>query len=218
MFAAWNANTGTLDLARDHMGQRHIFFHAGDGFFAFATEKKGLWALPGVPRLFPEAALARSLAPRPGDAACDRPGTRRRGDGIGSLPGGSILTLAADGSTAMRRYWAPRAAPGQENQSEAYYIDAYRRVLAEAVACRLRRTTRPAGVFLSGGFDSAAICALAGPVMQAHGRKLIAASSVMPEDYQGTIRHARRWVELCRRDMPHIDVRYVTSEGLSTLA
>jgi asparagine synthase (glutamine-hydrolysing) len=217
VFAAWNAGAGTLELARDHMGQRHIFFHAGDGFFAFATEKKGLWALPDVPRVFPEASLARSLAPR------QRRGLRQAGDaaawdGIGSLPGGAILTLAADGSTTSRRYWAPRAAPEHENQSEAYYVDAYRRVLAEAVACRLRRTMRPAGVFMSGGFDSAAICALAGPVMRAQGRKLVAASSVMPEGYRGTIRHARPWVELCRREMPHIDVRYVTSEGLSVLA
>ena len=217
VFAAWNAETGSLDLARDHMGQRHIFFHAGDGFFAFATEKKGLWALPGVPRVFPEASLARSLAPR------QRRGLRKAGDaaawdGIGTLPGGSILTVAADGSTTARRYWEPRAAPEHENRSEGYYIEAYRRVLAEAVACRLRRTTRPAGVFMSGGFDSAAICALAGPVVRAQGRKLIAASSVMPEGYQGTIRHARAWVELCRRDMPHVDVRYVTSEGLSVLA
>ena len=87
-------------------------------------------------------------------------------------------------------------------------------MLAEAVACRLRRATAPAGLFMGGGFDSSAICALAGPVVTAQGRKLIAVSSVMPEDYRGTIRHARRWCEMCRRTMPHLDVRYVTREGL----
>jgi asparagine synthase (glutamine-hydrolysing) len=36
----------------------------------------------------------------------------------------------------------------------------------------------------------------------------------MLEDYRGTIKHARKWVEMCRRHMPHLDVRYVTRQGL----
>jgi asparagine synthase (glutamine-hydrolysing) len=67
---------------------------------------------------------------------------------------------------------------------------------------------------MGGGFDSSAICALAGRVATAQGRKLVTVSSVMPEDYHGTIRHARPWVEMCRRHMPHLDVHYVTREGL----
>jgi len=86
--------------------------------------------------------------------------------------------------------------------------------LTEAVQCRLRRATAPAGLFMGGGFDSSAICALAGPVVTAQGRKFIPVSSVMPEDYRGSIQHARKWVEMCRRHMPHLDVRYVTREGL----
>jgi asparagine synthase (glutamine-hydrolysing) len=67
---------------------------------------------------------------------------------------------------------------------------------------------------MGGGFDSSAICALAGPVVSAQKRKFIAVSSVMPEDYRGDINHARKWVEMCRRHMRHLDVRYVTREGL----
>jgi asparagine synthase (glutamine-hydrolysing) len=36
----------------------------------------------------------------------------------------------------------------------------------------------------------------------------------MPEAYRGTIKHARRWCEMCRRHMPHLDMRYVTRDGL----
>ena len=39
----------------------------------------------------------------------------------------------------------------------------------------------------------------------------------MPADYRGSIRHARRWVEMCARDMPWLDVRYVTREGKNIL-
>ena len=62
VFAVWDEPARTLHLVRDHMGQRHVFYHRGQGFFAFATEKKGLWALPEVPRTLDEEAMARGLA------------------------------------------------------------------------------------------------------------------------------------------------------------
>ncbi len=54
------------------------------------------------------------------------------------------MTIGADGSVAKRRYWEPHADPAHEGRDEAYYIAAYRRVLGEAVACRLRRGYAPA--------------------------------------------------------------------------
>jgi asparagine synthase (glutamine-hydrolysing) len=208
-FAVWDARKRTLTLARDHMGQRHVFYHKGEGFFAFATEIKGLWALPQVPRTLLEERAVQGLL---FDRLPELGGTAY--EGIRAVPGSTVLTVDADGTVASRRYWELHADPAHEGRNEAYYIETYRKVLSEAVACRLRRATRPAGLFMGGGFDSSAICALAGPVVTAQGRKLIAVSSVMPEDYRGTIKHARRWVEMCRRHMPHLDVRYVTREGL----
>ncbi len=209
VFAVWDARQKSLTLASDHMGQRHVFYHKGEGFFAFAAEIKGLWALPQVPRTLVEARVAHLLL---FDEPTDVGATDY--EGIRALPGGTVLTVNAEGAITSHRYWEPRADPAHEGHDETYYIETYRKVLTEAVACRLRRTTFPAGLFMGGGFDSSAICALAGPVVTAHGRKFIAVSSVMPEDYRGTIRHARRWCEMCRRHMPHLDMRYVTREGL----
>jgi asparagine synthase (glutamine-hydrolysing) len=211
-FAAWEHGTKTLTLGRDHMGQRQIFFHVGPGFFAFATERKGLWALPDVPRQLPRDLFVRRLTN--GVRAEPRAFNPAGPDGIGVVPGGSVVTIDERGSITARRYWEPRGAPEHEGRDEAYYVEAYRRVLSDAVGCRVRRTTAPAGLFLSGGFDSAAVAALAGQALAEPGQQLVAAASVMPEDYRGDIRHARKWVELCRRDMPHLDVRYVTREGL----
>jgi asparagine synthase (glutamine-hydrolysing) len=211
-FAAWDDEAGALTLGRDHMGQRQIFFHVAPGFFAFATERKGLWALPEVPRRLPRDLFVRRLTN--GVRAEPRAFNPAGPDGIGLVPGGSVVTVDIHGAIAARRYWEPRAAPEHEGRDEAYYVEAYRRVLSDAVACRVGRTIAPAGLFLSGGFDSAAVAALAGPTLAKPGHKLVAAASVMPEDYRGDIRHARKWVELCRRDMPHLDVRYVTREGL----
>lgn len=208
-FAVWDGLQRTLTLARDHMGQRHVFYHKGAGFFAFATEIKGLWALPETPRTLKDDAIARWLLfqPRSNPNSTDY-------DGVFAVPGGTVLTVSNEGAVNQRRYWRPRADPSHEGRDEAYYVEAYRRVLGEAVACRLRRAPRPVGLFMGGGFDSGAICALAGPALAGQNRKLIAVSSVMPEDYRGTIHHARPWVEMYRRHMPHLDVRYVTRESL----
>jgi asparagine synthase (glutamine-hydrolysing) len=209
VFAVWDARKQSLTLARDHMGQRHLFYHKGEGFFAFATEIKGLWALPRVPRTLLEANLAGAmLFDEPADVGATVY------EGIRGLLGGIVLTVSSDGAIASRRYWEPHADPAHMGRDEAYYVETYRKTLSEAVACRLRRATAPAGLFMGGGFDSSAICALAGPVVTVQGRKFIAVSSVMAEDYRGTIRHARRWVEMCRRHMPHLDVRYVMREGI----
>jgi asparagine synthase (glutamine-hydrolysing) len=208
-FAVWDSGKKTLTLARDHMGQRHVFYHQGEGFFAFATEIKGLWALPQVPHTLLEDRVAQALLL---DEPTDVGATDYQG--IRAIPGGMVMMIAADGAISSRRYWEPHADPAHESRDEAYYIETYRKVLTEAVQCRLRRATTSAGLFMGGGFDSSAICALAGPVVTAQGRKFIPVSSVMPEDYRGSIKHARQWVEMCRRHMPHLDVRYVTREGL----
>lgn len=208
VFAVWDARARRLTLVRDHMGQRQLFYHWGEGFLAFASEVKGLWALPEVPRrLLEERYVRRRLF----DALADPDATHF--EGILGLPGGTVLTLDAEGALALRRYWEPHADPAHLGRDETYYVETYRKVLGEAVTCRLRRSTAPVGLLLSGGFDSASIAALAGAAVSANGQKLIAASSVMPEGYTGSIHHPRKWVEICRRDMAHLDVRYVTREG-----
>ena len=132
-FAVWDAHKRTLTLARDHMGQRHVFYHQGEGFFAFATEIKGLWALPHVPRTLSESALL--------DRCCSTQRTIRR-DRL-RRHSRCARRHRADHRRrrrSTRRYWEPHADPAHEGRDEAYYIETYRKVLSEAVACRLRRT------------------------------------------------------------------------------
>lgn len=212
-FAVWDERAKKLVLVRDHMGQRFVHYHRGKDFLAFATEIRALWALADVPRELPDASIARLLV---------RETKAREGAtlfaGIDNLPGGTVMAVHANGTSTQRRYWEPRANPAHEERDAAYYIETYRHVLSEAVACRIRRTLRQPGIVFSGGYDSAGIAALAGPVLEAQGRKLIAAASVMPADYRGTIRHARPWVDMCARAMPHLDLCYITREGKNALS
>ena len=203
-FAVWDGRAKKLVLGRDHMGQRCIHYHRGNGYFAFATEVKALWALPEVPRELNETQIARFLLAA---GRQPQPGVTFFND-IFTVLGGAMLTLGADGTLAMRRYWEPGDHPVHRQRDEAYYVETYRHIFAEAVECRVRRLIDPPALCLSGGYDSAAIAALCGPVLQAQGRKLVTISSVLPEDYQGSLADVRRSVELCRRDMPHLDVRY----------
>jgi asparagine synthase (glutamine-hydrolysing) len=207
-FAIWDVRANKLVLGRDHMGQRAILYHRNAERFVFASDAAALHACPDVPHTLSDVQIGRMLMH-------DRGPREDEADGINGVPAATVMTIGADGAVTKRYYWEPHADPAHEGRDEAYYIDAYRRVLGEAVACRLRRVTRTPGLIFSGGYDSAALAGLAGPALS--GRKLIAATSVMPADYVGSIRHARRWVDMCARDMPWLDVRCITREGKSIL-
>jgi asparagine synthase (glutamine-hydrolysing) len=201
-FAVWNGQTRGLFLARDHMGQRGVFFHRAAGGFAFASEIRALLTLPDVPRVLSEGAIARRLM-----WGTDWPAGETHLRGVVGLGGGRTLTIDSAGVATERVYWTPRADPVHEGRSESYYIATYRLVLAEAVACRLRRLTRAAALCMSGGFDSAAIAGLAGPIVTAQQRKLVGLSAAAPAG-KGEADDPRPWIELCQRFMPHLDVRW----------
>jgi asparagine synthase (glutamine-hydrolysing) len=205
-YAVWDGRARRLILARDHMGQRYVFYHHGERFLAFSTEIKALWAIEGVPREMREAAIGRRLLP-PGVPLVAAGGSLFLG--IQGVPGGTSLSVTARGELASRAYWRPHASPAHEKRDERYYVDTYRTILAEAVACRLRRLLRPPALMLSGGFDSAAIAGLAGPTVSRQGRKLLTFSSVASEELRGSAHDIRCWIEACRRVMPHLDSRYV---------
>jgi asparagine synthase (glutamine-hydrolysing) len=213
-FAVWDAGAGKFVLGRDHMGQRNVFYHAGDNFFAFATEIKALWALADVPRRLLDEEIARFFH-------MVREELREGGTlyaGIYAVPGATVVTAATDRSVKLHRYWEPHGDPAHENRDENYYVEKYRSILTEAVACRLRRLTAPAALLNSAGFDTAAIAGLAGPVVTAQGRKLISLSWLGADPDRPERGDIRPWIEACRRVMPHLDIRQVTGEIASPLA
>lgn len=170
-FAIWDASARKLVLVRDHIGQRYVHYYRCDDFLVFATELKALFAYPDVPRILSELQIGRLLLrdPAPGGGATTF-------EGICGLTSATIMSFGLDGVADRRRYWQLGPDPIHQGRSEAYYIEAYRRVLSEAVACRIRRAIKPVGLLFSGGYDSAAVAGLAGPVVAPLGRKLIAAA------------------------------------------
>ncbi|GGD61718.1 hypothetical protein GRI62_13750 [Erythrobacter arachoides] len=210
--AIWDGPTRRLLLARDHMGTATLVYHHGPGFLAFASEPKALWAIDGVPRSIDDDGAAMFLI-----SARDPSSRRTLYTGLDSLLGGEIMVADRGGAINIRRYWQPRADPRHVGRDEAYYIAAYREVLGEAVACRVRRLIDPPAVAFSGGFDSTAIAGLASPLVEQKGQRVIAVASAMPAEMPGYRGDARKWVEACRRKLPQLDIRYVDRSRIDPL-
>jgi asparagine synthase (glutamine-hydrolysing) len=116
VFAVWDAAEHKLVLGRDHMGQRHVLFHRGKNSFVFASEPKGLWAMPDVPHALSDLAMGRLFVLDLG-----RVEGETRFEEIFGLAGGTLMTVTAAGEIETRRYWTPRADPAHLNRDEAYY-------------------------------------------------------------------------------------------------
>lgn len=211
-FAIWDGRAGKLLLARDHMGQRPVYYYAGKDFFAFATEIKALWAIAEVPRKISEIQLGKHLL----HDARSREGASYFED-IWNVVGGAVEIVTANGARRSRRYWEAHPAQEHLGRDEDYYIETYRRVFRNAVECRINRLIHPPALSLSAGFDSGGIAGLCGSTLQAQGRKLTAVSSIVAKGYEGPLHCPWRWVEACRRHMPHLDVHYIESGEVGIL-
>ncbi|MEP7061987.1 MAG: asparagine synthase (glutamine-hydrolyzing) [Betaproteobacteria bacterium] len=147
-------------LARDRLGVKPLFYCVADGgrVLVFASELKGLFAHPAVPRLFDwHAALADAAS---GDhVAPEHPSGFK---GIDRVPAASIVDIDLDRRTVeTRRYWSlPSHDDVPATRPASHYVDGYRALLEDSVKLRLMSDVGY-GLFLSGGIDSAAIAALA---------------------------------------------------------
>ncbi|WP_088307247.1 asparagine synthetase B family protein [Novosphingobium sp. B 225] len=200
--ALWDHRAQRLHLARDGMGQRGLYLHHGPGLIAFASEAKALWTVEGVPRRLNDVGLASRLL-GPVDPAPDV----TLFEGITVLPGGHLHIYDAAGQLEVTRFWEPRADPRHLGQDDAYYLSAYRQVVKEAIACRVRRLDHPPMLMFSGGFDSGTIAAIAAPYAVRQGKAVLAVASVLPEGEGRPTADARRAASAFR-NMPGIDLRW----------
>ncbi len=203
VFALWDAERQTLVIARDPIGMRGIHWYQGDGFAAFATEAKGLMALHEVPRDLDPTRLMRSIVR-------DFRSSANYGliPGIGTIRGGTVRSITADGEVTDTCYWRPHAAIEHEGRDASYYHETYRRLVSEAVSCRVRRLIDPPGLLLSGGFDSAIIAGLARAPAAELGHRVVTVTSAMTPDSEPSETSpfdAREGAQWCHDHMPHLD-------------
>jgi asparagine synthase (glutamine-hydrolysing) len=168
-FALWDSERCRLLLARDPTGERPLYFHAGSGFFAFASMPRGLHAA-GIPRQPDEDRLIEfvALIPEMGRGSYFK--------GIEQLAPGHSLTVS-DGRLATRRYWNPEPRSLRLRSFEEYR-DAFRHELDRSVRACLRGAEVRVATHLSSGWDSSAVTATAARLIGASGGQVVAFTAV----------------------------------------
>jgi asparagine synthase (glutamine-hydrolysing) len=155
-FALWDRRRRRLFVARDHFGQKPLFYTERAGRLTFASEIKALLAAdPSLATLSPFA-LDQYLTLRfvqPPDTFFER---------IRALPPAHFL-VHEDGTTRVERYWDLPYGP-KWTYSEAETLERIDELLAETVALHLTSDV-PVGAFLSGGLDSTLIASYAARVL-----------------------------------------------------
>jgi asparagine synthase (glutamine-hydrolysing) len=151
-FAAWDTRVRQLTLARDPLGVRSLYFHAGRGGVIFASTIEALLRHPDVPREVDERAVSGFLTflnvPTPSTLFAR----------IAKLPPGSFAVCGAGGIERVDRFWDLVDDPIPERDDPAHYVERARALHRDAVVSRM--TDGPMAALLSGGNDSSANVAL----------------------------------------------------------
>ena len=162
-FALWDAQSRSLTLARDRMGEKPLYYGWHGGRFLFASELKSFTAQPGWQGEIDRDALCLYLR------HCYIPAPRTIYQGICKLLPGTWLTLSETdlkqgGLPLPTPYWTlddvvarGLQQPFSGGASDA--ADQLERLLRQAVGQQMVADV-PLGAFLSGGVDSSTIVAL----------------------------------------------------------
>ena len=153
-FVLWDVKRRRLLAARDHLGQKPLYY--------YATTSAASPARPRSRRCSPSigrrprmnlAALDQYLALRLIDAPLSM------FEGIHKLPPGHSLVLEAGGAPRIERYWQLRAGAEADRHAKSSCATSCEAKLEEALRLHLVSDV-PVGAFLSGGMDSSLLVAM----------------------------------------------------------
>ncbi|HWE48841.1 MAG TPA: asparagine synthase (glutamine-hydrolyzing) [Bryobacteraceae bacterium] len=170
-FALLDSRRGLI-LARDRMGIKPLYYHAGADFLLFASEVKALMRSGVVPDESDRHALTGFLMA----GAVPQPLTIVKA--VRCLPPGHWAEWRG-GVFTVRKYWDLQWPPSPEAGVKAENDD-LSALLDETVRQHLISDV-PLGVFLSGGVDSAGLVALASRIRREQGNPLVTLTVVFDE-------------------------------------
>src|SRR6185312_10081809 len=154
--ALFDAGSATLWLGRDRFGVKPLYYADTPSLFAFASQPRGLLALPGVPAEIDRRFAALFAASHYRTIDNDPGGSPYAA--IRQLPAGHLLELR-NGTIRVARWWDLVEEP-EWREDGAALAERYRALLLDAVRRRLAAAERPAFT-LSGGMDSSSVLAAA---------------------------------------------------------
>ena len=187
-FAIWDSVKRRLFCARDRLGIKPFYYAVTKERFAFASEMKALFEVPGLNPEMNHNALPEFFAL----------GYLSANDslfqGISKLLPGHRLSIDLnhpDPQPRTEQYWDLDITSEETESTEVEYIARFRELFTESVRMRLMSDV-PVGVFLSGGLDSSSIAA----VMAGISKEQIKTFSVgYAEDRFSELPYARRLAE-----------------------
>lgn len=209
-FALWDSAERRLMLACDHVGARGLYYHRGNGMVVFATMVHAVQAVPHVPRVVHEEALADVLM----DLGFQPERTLYR-DILRVPPAGRVL--ATGESLRVERYWEPDF-ERRLTLKDDEYVEAARELLDRAVACRLR-SAGPVVAQVTGGLDSSAVATTAARLMAPGVLKTVTAvpNPASPQfHYPGSYPDERPYVETIARLYPNIEPHFAPADDQPT--
>jgi asparagine synthase (glutamine-hydrolysing) len=153
-FAIWDERKRRLLLVRDRVGIKPLYYYQSKDSLVFASELKGLLAMPDVQRLLHEDAIDTFWTYR------FLPGCETLLRGIHKLLPGHLMVVEAGRRPVISQYWDLKfeRCPGDMTLSTA--AEQLTDMLQESVAQHMI-SDGPVGFLLSGGVDSSALVALA---------------------------------------------------------
>lgn len=147
--AVLDKRDGSILLARDPIGMKHLYWGETSSGFVFASEVRALFAAGLVTPAADWTALGMYFS----IGWVQSPRTSFKG--LQRLQPGSYVHCTAEGIRECR-YWAPRFEQPEVNRTLQDYSDELKGLLDSAVVSHLDADV-PAGLFLSGGWDSSLI-------------------------------------------------------------
>jgi asparagine synthase (glutamine-hydrolysing) len=158
-FALWDRTTRTLNLVRDRLGEKPLYYGWQGNTFLFGSSLKALKQHPSFLGRLDLDALAQFLQ----HSYVPAPHSIYRG--ISKLQPGTVLSLRyGDRETRCSNYWSAHliAQMGQRDTFEGNDLEAEEeldRLMHQSIAGQMMADV-PIGALLSGGIDSSAVVAL----------------------------------------------------------
>ena len=153
--ALWDPRSATLNLARDAMGMKPLYFtHVGRGV-SFASEVKAFLQLPGFNGKLDAHGLQQFLE---FGYVFDGAGTSLQG--VNKVLPGQRLELRLGRIVATRTWFTPPSPDVKDGRDEAARLAELTETLGQVVSEHLIADV-PVGLLLSGGLDSSVVAALA---------------------------------------------------------
>jgi len=156
-FAVWDAETRSLQLARDRMGEKPLYYGWFGGTLLFGSELKALRRHPAFDGEVDRGALTLLLRYN----CIPAPYTIH--SRVRKLGPATLLTVRGESDSVEKQYWSLRdvyeqAADQPFCGTDDEAADALEELLRDAVKLRMISDV-PLGAFLSGGIDSSTVVA-----------------------------------------------------------